>query len=303
MRLRNSFAKFRKWQQTPRSYSDQGLPTHHCANCGHEFVGNFCPICGQKGTQGSVSWKAVQESIMNLWNVDSHSLPITMWQLLLRPGYLISEFINGRRQVSFPPLNMLFTIAVGYVFIMYLCGESYADVQIVQDNTTLFETATNWLSSHPAWGMLSVTMIMILPTWTLFHFAPRNPHHTLPKGIFIQLFMSSLMFFCLIFAQLFSGFILLIPFYYYAAYRQLFGYRFWGTMWRLLLSAIIWFSIIVLIAMILIIPSNLKANSLLHLLIADLFMVGFIVALLMVGYWISKHSARRRKDTTKAIQQ
>lgn len=234
---------------------------------------------------------------MNLWNVDSHSLPITLMQLLLRPGYLIGEYINGRRQVSFPPLNMLFTVAVGYVFIMYLFGVQNEDIQITINDASVFESVLQWLSAHPAWGMISVTMMLIVPTWVLFRFAQRNNRHTLPQSIFIQIFMSTLMFICLLLGQLCSWLLLLIPFYYYVTYRQLFGYGFWGTLWRLLLSVVIWFSTIVTIVLFLMIPSNNDKDSLKALLIACLCMLVFIVAILMAGYWISKFSARRQTRT------
>ncbi|MCR5064692.1 MAG: DUF3667 domain-containing protein [Bacteroidales bacterium] len=39
-------------------------------------------------------------------------MPYSIWQLIWRPGYMISDYINGRRQVSHPHASMLFIIAV-----------------------------------------------------------------------------------------------------------------------------------------------------------------------------------------------
>ncbi len=37
----------------------------------------------------------------------NRSLLYSLWQLIWRPGYFISDYINGKRQVSFPPVKML----------------------------------------------------------------------------------------------------------------------------------------------------------------------------------------------------
>jgi hypothetical protein len=41
------------------------------------------------------------------------------------------------------------------------------------------------------------------------------------------------------FSDISDLFVLLMPYYYYYSYRQLFGYGIWGTTWRLLLCFVI----------------------------------------------------------------
>ena len=90
-----------------------------------------------------------------------------------------------------------------------------------------------------------MALLGILPTWVLFRYAPRNTRHTLPQGFFIQVFLCVL--------NLVLSFIILLPFllinylvyfyvswailifYYVIAYKQLFGYGIWGTLWRVLI--------------------------------------------------------------------
>ena len=61
---------------------------------------------------------------MDLWGMGTRSLPYTLWQLLLRPGYLIGDYISGRRQVSFPPIKMLVFVALlVYIVISILSPE------------------------------------------------------------------------------------------------------------------------------------------------------------------------------------
>ena len=52
----------------------------------------------------------------------TRSLPYTLWQLLWRPGYLIRDYISGKRQVSFPPVKMLVVMALLVVLVYGLLG-------------------------------------------------------------------------------------------------------------------------------------------------------------------------------------
>ena len=52
----------------------------------------------------------------------NRSLLYSLWQLIWRPGYFISDYINGKRQVSFPPVKMLVLMGVLSVLIDNLFG-------------------------------------------------------------------------------------------------------------------------------------------------------------------------------------
>ena len=117
--FRESCEHFRKWQEKPFDYELATNEEQHCNNCGRTFIGNFCPYCSQKAGEGYIGWKSVQQSVMDVWGLGSRSLPNTVWQLFLRPGYLISDYISGKRQVSFPPVKMLFILSVVAIFLSY----------------------------------------------------------------------------------------------------------------------------------------------------------------------------------------
>lgn len=235
------YRRFRAWQEEPVRFSDEALEEHRCPNCGHEFKGNYCPVCRQDAGDGRITWKWVYKCVMTVWGMDSRSLPHTLLQLLFRPGHLIGDYLGGRRQVSYTPVNMLFIVALVYVIIKQLFGIEPA--KVVDYDGTNFEVlgkALNWMTQNPGWAMMFMTMMLILPTWLTFRFSPRHTRHSLPEGIIIQVYMSTLMLLVSLLTELLHELILLIPFYYVVVYRQLFGYGVWGTIWRLLLCSIVW---------------------------------------------------------------
>lgn len=303
MKLKELWHKYRAWQKDSVHYSADGLEEHRCPNCGHEFKGNYCPVCRQDAGDGRITWKWVFRCVMTVWGMDSRSLPHTLLQLILRPGYLIGDYITGRRQVSYTPVNMLFIVALIYVVTKQLFG---VDVEVqaalsTEDNMAVFRDAIHWMQANPAWAVMAMTMVMVLPTRYFFRFAPRHSHHTLPEGIIIQLFMASLMMMCLlvgVFSEPLSS--LLILFYYYISYRQLFGFGRWSTLWRLILSLIVWLLVVVFFVLMGMLLPAIKTHSmdyvLGYMLVAAVVLI-VTVLIVVFGYFIGWKTSKKTLDT------
>ena len=122
MDLKAAYKRFKQWQLDPFEYKASSQESHHCNNCGNDFVGNFCPICSQKKSVERITWKSVAQSIAEVWGLHNRSLSYSLLQLFLRPGYFISDYISGKRQVSFPPVKMLAIIALLGILVDALTG-------------------------------------------------------------------------------------------------------------------------------------------------------------------------------------
>ncbi len=298
MNLKNLRSRFRAWQHEPLHFENTSSDKHVCANCSNEFTGNFCPVCGQKSTYGRISWKSIGLDLMKVWGRESRSAVSSVMQLLGRPGYLINDYIHGRRQVCYSPVSMLFLIAIVVIILHQLTGNT-PSVEITTDNENDFQIIKGiivWFQNHPAWGVLALTSFIILPTWLLFRNSPRNTHHTLPDGIYIQIFLSSVLLLISLFSLISGAFLLLIPVYYHITYRQLFGYGFWGTLWRILLlltaSAV---AGLILITLGCILIGDYSFNQPLPmtlLIFLALLAVPFVA--LFIGYLIGVFTARKR---------
>ena len=76
--LKRHYRHYSRWQQTAPHYENRHEgEVRQCHNCGNEFVGNFCPICGQRAEVGRVGWNSIRENIAILWGLDSRSLTYT----------------------------------------------------------------------------------------------------------------------------------------------------------------------------------------------------------------------------------
>ena len=302
----------RAWRKKTPSHLYEELEEHRCANCGHEFKGNYCPICRQEAGDGRITWRSVWKNIVSVWGMDSRSLPNTLWQLLVRPGRHIGAYIGGHRQMSYSPANMLFIVAVFYVVIKHLFNYHNAinvySPEIKSGTLRILYAAFTWVVEQPGWIAMGLTLIMILPTWFLFRFSPRHTRHTLPEGIFIQLFMSTLMLLIASTISISDGWtFLLIPFYYCFCYRQLFGYRLWGTLWRTAMCFLVWIIVFITISAIVLFVSSIVIpefqNNIEMRPVDAVFIIIFqallLIANIALGYWISKRTSHGRANNTE----
>ena len=275
------------------------METHTCANCGRLYEGDFCPVCSQKNDEGRVSWKSVGQELIKIWGMESRSLLSSVLQLLGRPGYLIGDYISGRRQVCYSPVSMLFVMAVIVTLVLRLAGVKMVnETTVVTGEYAALVQAAIWMGNHLGWGMLILTAFLILPTWLLFRYAPKHPRHTLPEGIYIQLFMSTLVLLILVLSKAFTGWLLwLIPVYYFIAFRQLFGYGVWGTLWRAVLTLSVSLFLALLLSMeVLFLTGRIppEEDSLGAYTIGISFFIIICLGILFIGYWIGKRKAVKR---------
>ena len=246
------YHRFCRWQQAEPCYVNRHEgEVRHCHNCGTEFSDNFCPRCGQRAEVGRVGWRSIRDNIALLWGLDSRSLSYTLVQLLGRPGYLVRDYISGHRQVSFPPVKMLVIVCL-FVVVFESVFHVKNDVLGIKFDVQKIDEIVEWINAQKSWATLFLQSFYILPTWLVFRFAPGYPRHTLPEGFFLQLFLSVLSILLIFVGYLNENLELALwIIYMYITYRQLFGYGWWGTLWRL--AVILLLAVITMVAVVVIV--------------------------------------------------
>ena len=130
---------FKRWQRNPFTYKREGFTRVACMNCGNEFEGGYCPVCGQAADTPRITARSMLLRTLDVWGLGNRSMPRTMLHLILRPGYMIADYIKGRRQPYFPPMKMLFVLGAFYLLSMALVrfgekvvkgNESFTDVML-----------------------------------------------------------------------------------------------------------------------------------------------------------------------------
>ena len=93
-----------------------------CANCGQPLAGEYCAACGQRhephvhtvGHFAAEAFESISHADSRVWR--------TLLYLLIRPGFLTSEFFAGRRVRYLPPFRLYLVISVVFFIVVGLGG-------------------------------------------------------------------------------------------------------------------------------------------------------------------------------------
>ena len=91
----------------------------HCLNCSTPLRGQYCGHCGQRSRSRLISlWELIRDAFGDLFELDSR-----LWQtvvpLLLRPGRLTHDYLQGRRARFMPPFRMYLVMSVIFFVVAF----------------------------------------------------------------------------------------------------------------------------------------------------------------------------------------
>ena len=108
--LKKKYRQFREWQQRPYQVKPLSDDAHVCPTCGTQFEGNYCPRCGQSSKIGRYSFKNAFLLFLDVWGLGNRGMFRTIRDLILRPGYMIRDYLQGMQMAYFPPFKLFFLL-------------------------------------------------------------------------------------------------------------------------------------------------------------------------------------------------
>ena len=308
--LHNRYKRYREWKLEPHQVAPLSEEQHECATCGTHYEGNYCPRCGQSARIGRYSFKKAILLFLDVWGLGNRGMFRSIRDLILRPGYMIRDYLRGMQMAYFPPFKMFFLLLT-----LWLVVDSGLNIQFVnrdkqneketeqifsrfkpkesltedekadeKKNGILFTKEEkekmfnqeyerrsgevgDWIEQHSSLLVLAGLLLFSLPLYLLFRRSPSIPDLRLSECFVAMVYITdmiiiygiipSLLCFSVkaeIYYDLLSLLLAIIPI------KQLSGYSYFSTIWRLL-AAFIPFAImcmILLIAGIIIIAFSIK---------------------------------------------
>lgn len=309
--LHNRYKQYREWKLEPHQVAPLSEEQHECATCGTHYEGNYCPRCGQSARIGRYSFKKAILLFLDVWGLGNRGMFRSIRDLILRPGYMIRDYLRGMQMAYFPPFKMFFLLLA-----LWLVVDSGLNIQLVnrdkqneketeqifsrfkpkaslnatddkadeKKNGILFTKEEkekmfnqeykrrsgevgDWIEQHSSLLVLAGLLLFSLPLYLLFRRSPSIPDLRLSECFVAMVYITdmiliygiipSLLCFSVkaeIYYDLLSLLLAIIPI------KQLSGYSYFSTIWRLV-AAFIPFAImcmILLIAGIIIIAFSIK---------------------------------------------
>ncbi len=138
-KIRTRLRFFRMWQKTgrkPFQKTVSALPIATCSSCGASIHTPYCPQCGQaySARNGKSFFKGAFDSIPFL-NDDGKR---TFTHLMLRPGYMIRDYLNGLNSRYLAPMTALI---VFYAFFALVSSVISPDLTKENPGSTAIKNA------------------------------------------------------------------------------------------------------------------------------------------------------------------
>lgn len=279
---KEQYKKFCEWQKVPHHVKPMSHENHVCPTCGREYIGNFCPQCGQSSKVGRYSFMNAFLLFIDVWGLGNRSMFRSIRDLFLRPGYMIRDYLRGMQMAYFPPFKMLFLICALSLLIetglnikginryqQYMEEEKeYTEkkqAEAMADNTIsearrdisiatykMLYTLEDKIRQNPQLMVLAYMLLFSGPLYILFRHSPAIPDLRFSECFVAVVYIANMLLICIIIPSLlcfsfkaeaiFDTLVVLLAI---IPIKQLTGYSYPSTIWRILL-AFIPFAIIVL---------------------------------------------------------
>lgn len=290
MNLKEKYREFKEWQQRPYQVAPLSLEEHTCATCGTGYQGNYCPRCGQSSRIGRYSMKTAFLLFLDVWGLGNRGMFRTIRDLLLRPGYMIRDYLGGMQMAYFPPFKMFFLLATLSILVnsgLNIRGDNQfetavqtyersfdmniqtvsadenasvdsekdkADIELQDRINNITRSFIRFVFDHQTIIELVWLLVLSLPLYVLFRNCPAIPDLYYTEFFVAMIYITNLMN---IVSTVFSFFCLdlsinglLTPLLSIIALKQLCGYSYLRTILGLIASFVI-ISIAVMIIMVL----------------------------------------------------
>ena len=142
--IKDRWRAFRQWQQQPYQVAPLSNEQHTCSTCGTQYEGNYCPRCGQSARVGRYSFKNMMKLFLDVWGLGNRSMFRSLRDLILRPGYMIRDYLKGMQMAYFPPFKMFCLLTTFSLIVssgLNLKGENKLTKENVETEVTVREDA------------------------------------------------------------------------------------------------------------------------------------------------------------------
>nr|WP_314492804.1 DUF3667 domain-containing protein [uncultured Chryseobacterium sp.] len=134
-----------------------------CKNCGNVFNGNYCNQCGQSAKTKRINheflWEDIQHGLLHYDKGITYSLK----KLFEKPGYVIEEYIEGKRVNHFKPISMVIIMATIYALIYHFLDLNHRSALDKSSGMILEE-----VFEHYYWFVVATIPIYAFTTYIMF---------------------------------------------------------------------------------------------------------------------------------------
>ncbi len=144
------------------------MEANTCKNCGEFSEGHFCPNCGQRMSVYKVTFKETFQDFMDVVFSVNAPLFITLKGLLIQPGKILRDYLNGHRKKYYKPVSFFILTTVLYLVIRSLIGfDPFKDTSIKVTD----DVGSKLLTEGRNYMLLNINNLLFIFVFTLALFS------------------------------------------------------------------------------------------------------------------------------------
>ena len=153
---------------------------YQCQNCDNEFDGIVCNVCGQHPVQKKLTVKVLKNEFVARRKYDFKVLWKTMLGLILRPGKVIHEYLDGKRHTWYNGVNffLLAGTLAAFVTLQFSSFDSAEGVKAIKEAWASMgvqesQMGNDFLIKYRAWiqAHYNILLLFALPfAILLYHY-------------------------------------------------------------------------------------------------------------------------------------
>jgi hypothetical protein len=275
---REKYLRFKEWQQKPHEVKEMSQEEHVCPTCGTQFQGNYCPRCGQSSKIGRYSFVKAFLLFLDVWGLGNRGMFRTLRDLILRPGYMIRDYLQGMQMAYFPPFKMFFLLITLGILVdsgmnikmenriekvqkEMIGGMESAFNQMDGSKTKEFTNDTidssnkvyEWTIKHLSLVTIVFLLLFSLPLYLFFHNSPAYPGLKYSEFFVAMIYITNMITIYSIIVSFFGMsqfFDLAIYVLTFIPLKQLSGYSYWRIILNCIVALILFFGAIFVVSLI-----------------------------------------------------
>jgi hypothetical protein len=143
-----------------------------CLNCDETLIGKYCGHCGQKSDVKRIDWHHLVHDIPHSIFHLEKGFFLTLKMMIVSPGMVIREYLDGKRAKYFRPLTYLFILGT-IAGLIYLKSPLYMEMAKTGESLEMAGMIQNLVGKY--YNIISVALIPIYSFFVwLFYRRERN---------------------------------------------------------------------------------------------------------------------------------
>ena len=137
-------------------------PKTYCKNCESELNGKFCNNCGQRTSVGKVTFKETFQDFMDMVFSVNAPLMLTLKMLIVNPGKLFREYLNGKRKKYYKPVAFFILSTVVYLILISILNYNpFSNLASAGDVSKDFDLLLNQANEFMAQNMNNFLFVFV----------------------------------------------------------------------------------------------------------------------------------------------